>query len=80
MDEKVHRHKINASKEFDLEKCFLGPQEHEHGYVKDSDYYYDSYSHFSMYFIVYHQSKDMKKCSRIASERELTGTAFSKIK
>lgn len=48
--DKVRRHKVNPSKEegFNLESCFEKSKLQEHGYVKDADYYFDSYSHFSM--------------------------------
>ena len=34
---------------FDLRTCFNRDSLKEDGYIKDSDYYFDSYSHFSMY-------------------------------
>lgn len=49
--EKVRRYKVAASKEtgFDLDSCFDQAKAKESGYVKDSDYYFDSYSHFSIH-------------------------------
>ena len=51
--EKVRRYTVAQSREegFNLESCFDQAKAKEHGYVKDSDYYFDSYSHFSMYKI-----------------------------
>jgi hypothetical protein len=62
--EKIRRYKITESKEkgFDLGDAFVNATAQEHGYVKDSDYYYDSYSHFSMYLFKWNIKSVMRKC------------------
>lgn len=34
---------------FDLQTCFLSHDKPLNGYIKDADYYYDSYSHFAIH-------------------------------
>ena len=43
--------KIYKSNEqgFDLQTCFIQSEKPTNGYIKDEDYYYDSYSHFSIH-------------------------------
>ena len=39
----------STDKEFNLETCFKDQFILEEGYVKDTDYYFDSYSHFAIH-------------------------------
>jgi protein arginine N-methyltransferase 1 len=39
----------STEKGFDLQTCFKNKFVNEEGYIKDKDYYFDSYSHFSIH-------------------------------
>jgi protein arginine N-methyltransferase 1 len=47
----ITKYNIPAStdKEFNLDTCFKNQFVLEEGYVKDTDYYFDSYSHFAIH-------------------------------
>ncbi|CAD8085966.1 unnamed protein product [Paramecium primaurelia] len=47
---KTMKIKKSTEKGFDLESCFQKSEtDHQDGYIKDADYYFDSYSHFSIH-------------------------------
>ena len=45
------KHQVNPSKEpgFDIQNCFSEDVLKSHGYIKDTDYYFDSYGHFNIH-------------------------------
>lgn len=46
----MNKIKKSTEKGFDLESCFKQfESDQQEGYIKDADYYFDSYSHFSIH-------------------------------